>query len=106
MSNVREIVAFEERLQRARHDSMLDGRQQSKVWHMVLMAWDSIAPSILRFHRLLANTPIFSLPGEEIEECSKRLPNESKRYPEYTIPDHSSINAFHLLQWRCEGNHR
>jgi hypothetical protein len=85
---------------------MLNGIQESKVWQRVLMAWNRKEPSILRFHRLLANTPIFSLPGEEIEECSKRLPNESKRYPEYTIPDHTSIDAIHLLQWRCEGNHR
>ena len=38
------------------------------------------------------------LPGEEVEQCRQRLPDQTERDPEYHVPNDRSVDALDLLQ--------
>lgn len=50
------------------------------------------------------NTAIFRLPGKEVQESSKWLPDQTKADPEDTIPEGLAQRVSHLLQGCCERN--
>lgn len=54
---------------------------------------------------LLAHTPVFGLPGKEIQECGQRLPDETKADPKDTIAHHLCIQSLHAFQGRRGQDH-
>ena len=49
---------------------------------------------------LIAYTPILGLPGKKIQQCGKRLADQAKADPEYTISNEFPIDSLHLLERR------
>lgn len=56
---------------------------------------------------VLAHTPVFALPGVEVHESRKWLPQDREGHPEDGVPDQTARRTLHFLQWpgNCnEGN--